>query len=728
MQSIGSMVEDLYAIALAYYRAPLNYPGLSDPSRALAEDLGDFLESSGGEELSQSLLAAAEYLGVSGQELSQAALFYIKQVLFADGADYYRNLGLPPTAAVEEIKRHHRLLIRIFHPDREARNREWNESYAPRVIEAYNSLNKPNKRSDYDRQLLQQRNRADTTGKRQFNKAGFHHQVPGPVVAQHDYAVLQHTSLPKTRPWYLRAGMLLLFGLLITAGVLLSLYYKIFEGPALLSNASSSNNSGQLLVEKPSSTPVDPLLPLASTENPFAEKMDLSKEELASILAGRVELERNSAKKASAVKKRSQPTAHAVVPEKIKARSVRIIKARREAISIAKANRGKTTPKRKRGGLSSRTATRKSIVSKQERKSQPVVASNSASTSIAEKNKPVEVRSGSEQKIVGEVTTSATTAKQVAADSTTPADLNDGGTSANDSLPVIPLQANPRSFAAVAKGGINNKSIPVAALGLLLGNLMQTYHEGDLDAFADLFAKDARSAQASGRDNIRRDYARLFRNSASRTLLFKDMRWQRRADGVWYGAGQFEVIITDQLASNKKHLVGSATLTIIASDKRLKISEFNYQVQSPTQVHALTEEKPTPESSPEKSATDNALLPQQDLARFLEQFVQSYEQADLERFMELFAKMAKTNKAQGRENIRQNYRKFFANSQSRKLTITQIVWKRTTVGSLRGEGNIEVSARTGVFNVAHHYSGNVQFTLKRGKDGLQITEFFYRVQ
>ena len=59
-------------------------------------------------------------------------------------------LGLEPDATVEQIKEHHRLLIRLFHPDRAGSGESWTDHFASRVNEAWTVLSRAQPRAVYD--------------------------------------------------------------------------------------------------------------------------------------------------------------------------------------------------------------------------------------------------------------------------------------------------------------------------------------------------------------------------------------------------------------------------------------------------------------------------------------------------------------------------------------------------------------------------------------------------
>src|SRR4051794_22079158 len=51
-------------------------------------------------------------------ELERAAVFYIQQQFFHEGATHYETLGLAPDATAEALRDNFRLLMQLIHPDR----------------------------------------------------------------------------------------------------------------------------------------------------------------------------------------------------------------------------------------------------------------------------------------------------------------------------------------------------------------------------------------------------------------------------------------------------------------------------------------------------------------------------------------------------------------------------------------------------------------------------------
>lgn len=78
--------------------------------------------------------------------------------------DYYKELGVPPTASADEIKKAFRKLAREFHPDTNPNNPSAEERFK-RISEAYDVLSDSEKRAKYD-QLSRQYSQYQRTGQR----------------------------------------------------------------------------------------------------------------------------------------------------------------------------------------------------------------------------------------------------------------------------------------------------------------------------------------------------------------------------------------------------------------------------------------------------------------------------------------------------------------------------------------------------------------------------------
>jgi hypothetical protein len=147
----NSEAAAIASLALAFRHSPARHADLLHGVAPLPPSINILLRLAGGtapHELSPALESLA-----TADELRTATLFFIEQVLFQRDASHYRVLGLNQGAAPEQIKEHHRLLMRLFHPDRESQADERREQFATRANLAYNTLRDADQRSSYDATL-----------------------------------------------------------------------------------------------------------------------------------------------------------------------------------------------------------------------------------------------------------------------------------------------------------------------------------------------------------------------------------------------------------------------------------------------------------------------------------------------------------------------------------------------------------------------------------------------
>ena len=147
------MVPELLVFALDFFRSPLRYRQLTEPTHSLPKAFDTLLPELAAAITPQNIATTAGQLGRPPAEIEQAALFLIRQILFTPGADHYRVLGLSPDAPETTVRQHYQLLIRLFHPDRSSGDKELDAAYTVRLNDAYSILRDPETRRHYDEQL-----------------------------------------------------------------------------------------------------------------------------------------------------------------------------------------------------------------------------------------------------------------------------------------------------------------------------------------------------------------------------------------------------------------------------------------------------------------------------------------------------------------------------------------------------------------------------------------------
>ena len=76
----------------------------------------------------------------SMDEVREAAVMFLQQVLFHPHADNFRMMGLGPAATLEQVHEHRRWLLKWLHPDRN--HDKWESQLFKRVVQASGELQK----------------------------------------------------------------------------------------------------------------------------------------------------------------------------------------------------------------------------------------------------------------------------------------------------------------------------------------------------------------------------------------------------------------------------------------------------------------------------------------------------------------------------------------------------------------------------------------------------------
>ena len=143
-------LHELFTFALDLYRAPLKFLPYVGIDKPIPKGFDALLEALNKREESEYWHQLSERHKASPEQLRKAGFFLVKRLLFSEGADHYRVLGLKSSADVRQTRERYRMLMALFHPDRNHLNDEWTEQYAPRINEAYSTLKNPHKRRVYD--------------------------------------------------------------------------------------------------------------------------------------------------------------------------------------------------------------------------------------------------------------------------------------------------------------------------------------------------------------------------------------------------------------------------------------------------------------------------------------------------------------------------------------------------------------------------------------------------
>ncbi|MCK0508290.1 DnaJ domain-containing protein [Aromatoleum anaerobium] len=92
-------------------------------------------------------------------ENRRAALFFVEHVLLAYEAGHYRALGLNRDATDDQVREHYRVMMGIFHPDRQGWADSDREKLSARINLAHHVLRDAHRRAAYDLERMQARPR-----------------------------------------------------------------------------------------------------------------------------------------------------------------------------------------------------------------------------------------------------------------------------------------------------------------------------------------------------------------------------------------------------------------------------------------------------------------------------------------------------------------------------------------------------------------------------------------
>lgn len=92
--------------------------------------------------------------------------------------DYYRVLGLQKNASQDAIKKSYHKLALKWHPDKNPKNKEEAEKKFKEIVEAYETLSDPQKRSFYDKSIEESRIRRERAAASYNSFFDSHHGFP----------------------------------------------------------------------------------------------------------------------------------------------------------------------------------------------------------------------------------------------------------------------------------------------------------------------------------------------------------------------------------------------------------------------------------------------------------------------------------------------------------------------------------------------------------------------
>jgi uncharacterized protein (TIGR02246 family) len=251
----------------------------------------------------------------------------------------------------------------------------------------------------------------------------------------------------------------------------------------------------------------------------------------------------------------------------------------------------------------------------------------------------------------------------------------------------------------------------------LLDRFIRAYEVGDADTLAELFAQHAVTSEENGREAIHQAYAKLFRETKTRTIQIRNPSWKGGADTALLSLDLSITVQGAETAAVPKRFERKAEITLNKQGSTLLIVRFNYGMER--QDLALG----TGVKTLSKSSLD-----EHELRGLLDQFVRAYERGDAETFAGLFAKDAVTSEEAGQAAIYSAYKKVFLGTTRRTLTIHSLSIKDRDGFSIMSFHLTITTTLKGVKSVSNRFAGQAEIAVERIDNAWGIIRFTYALE
>jgi len=471
-------------------------------------------------------------------ELYVASMFFIEYVLLAKESSHYRILGLDPSATEEAIKHNHRLLIRLFHPDRVGNDDLLRLDFAARINAAYNTLSHPDAKRAYDHSMV--------VSPRVDEVSSAHRP------SQHSHV---NTSRRERYPWWMGLPAFFLrrpTETILTSTALFSvlLIWIVFDGQRSF-DTDAGNDSGLL-----HDTEVKDQIPLNIEvhKNPSVSSSSQFQTESPVVVSNQNQ-------------KRIDATERPVAPKTVSVASVNDVKK-----VTSTTDKEVLKPKDK-----NIETTGDKIITVQ---ATPSVESKAIllGKSVKELHE-VNLKIDQPEKNVGKPPRTqpllTPVAEVVAVEQSFPnkagmlPQLNAAESQKlrQDSQGEVGISAPPQTISAEPANDVD-------VANALLNRLLRSYETGNLPEFMAVFSPNA-VTDGGGLDFIREDYRGLFSSTQRRHLAVKSMSWTIKQN-VIYGEGRYTASVAYAGADNIKVTKGRLILEVSKLGQKPLISSINY--------------------------------------------------------------------------------------------------------------------------------------------------------
>ncbi len=524
----------LIDVALGYYRQPLRYPQFRDPRRSLPAGFSRLIPAFGRALTPRHLEDTASSLGVAPWEVLDAARFFVRQVLLVPGAGPWRMFGCESEASLARLHEHYQLLIRLFHPDRQARLTELDEEQAARLNQVYQALRR--KGVGVEPALEVEQNKPWIPDEGGEALRAFLTPLPAQALT---FITARHPG-PPPRAAKTGSGWRPVRRFAPVALVLLALGGGGWVLTGSLPSLRSSGFEMAMAVVPPGGELRGPSQPVASPLVPRVDVTELARHAEEARQAD--EARRTEEARLAELVRKAEEARQA--EEARRAEEARLAELARQAEEVRQADEAGRAEEARLAELAR----------KAEEARQADEARRAEEARLAElARKAEEVRQADEARRAEEARLAElATQAEVRREERLARAPSEAGTSASASVVSRP---SPDAF---------------------IDRLTKAYQAGHLEGLVGLFTPDAVTTEGRGLAFIRDDYSRLFASTQRRELAIERLQWRPRKDGSQLGTGIFRVRTLPEPGQGWREHQGKIRFILIPWRDTWRIAKMEY--------------------------------------------------------------------------------------------------------------------------------------------------------
>ncbi|MDH5325974.1 MAG: hypothetical protein OEZ68_07675 [Gammaproteobacteria bacterium] len=277
---------------------------------------------------------------------------------------------------------------------------------------------------------------------------------------------------------------------------------------------------------------------------------------------------------------------------------------------------------------------------------------------------------------------------------------------------------NTENHAAPQKNSTNVPVIKVTSPTVaesqqLISRFTAAYNAGNLDAFSAFLSPNVISNGEMGRNNILAEYKTLFETSVKRQMVIDNLTWTRE-DYKSIAKGNLSVSIQHK-ADAPATLYQGRIEFMITKDSNL-IKQFNHYVVNEKMVDPIVIDAKT------KPENNTAELPTpQELNSLVQNFIQSYENGNIQGLIQLFSENAQSGDSKGRNNIRNEYYQLFRTTSDRQINIYNLNWTFNKAGAI-GNAQIDLTLQKQAKAPIEALQGDIRLVVEKSAGKSRIVK------